>query len=44
MKKKYVAIVAEFIEFKDDVVLASIVGGENYIGGEGNGIGGIGDI
>ena len=46
MKKKYVTILVEFGEFKEDVVLNSsaIDGGENYIGGEGIGIGGIGDI
>ena len=44
MKKIYVELLLEFEEFKTDVLLVSGSGGENYIGGDGIGIGGIGDI
>lgn len=44
MKKKYVAILLEFSQFRNDVVLVSTFGGENYIEGDGNGIGSIGDL
>ena len=43
MKHNYIEPTIEIVELKLDTVLFTS-GAENYIDGEGNGIGGIGDI
>ena len=44
MKKKYVTVDLELLEFKKDVILASVFADDNFIDGDGDSIGGIGEL
>ena len=44
MKKKYVTVDLELSEFKKDAILTSDLDDDNFIEGDGNSIGGIGEL
>ena len=44
MKKKYVTVELKFLKLKNDAILASVVDDDNFIDGDGDSIGGIGEL
>ena len=44
MKKKYVTVELKFLKLKNDAILASVFDDDNFIDGDGDSIGGIGEL